>query len=786
MPQVAVKELLPPLAGEHAAASIQAQPPFTTPLALNVCRDYLNRRDRTASRPGLMTFAPAPSSHACRMLGVGYFKLADKYDHWNDTFNYSTMAYTALTNYTTSTLPTVSDGVAWTATTARSFALPSGATTDFDSSAAYMLGITIVPYAGSHGATYRILTNSTNYATCHYVKFTIDNDGDWTVNLYERSAGVDGAAVATASGSLGAVYPIELEVKVASGTTTVYLNRTSIASGAMTGGSSFGIAMEADSTYRAQIDRVSLQYYRTTLFDLGRPRMFGIWNGVLYCDSFVGHFAAVSTNLRFATDRNLSHAVFGQKVYIADGSEAVLASGTDGVVSSGGTQFDSASYTDWTLLLSNSTGTDTYFGNFAVVIGNESYVVTARTIDKLTISGATDGSGQTWKLVRCAKVYDPVAGTVTYWSTSGGAGNFSPTGAAILTTHGGRIYAGGFATDFNEIRACTIGNPLDWIHGTEAGDAFTLSASDKYGIIQGGVRAMLSAGSDVLLIGTATAMFRQIGDPTSGGQLLAVSNTLGAAGAGAMCFGEATEKVYVLTPNDGIYAMQINCPSCNLVRLSGKSVPKEMQDIPLSTPPAMVFDVEHREVVISLTPKAASAAAMPVPVHWAFDVDNNAYYRRTHGSNNYNPLVSVWYPGTSGDDNCVVHGTYGGALLRIHDRAENDCGTTITNYVLLGPFMLGRGGIGGGSLDYLAFNFDVNSGAATWYAYVGRSASEALTNALADSYVATGTIPAGSTPDVDFPVMNGSGYGVVKIVGGSRWFAMESTIATIADMGVLR
>ena len=89
------------------------------------------------------------------MLGVGYFKFSDKYDHWYDTFNYSTMAYTALTNYTTSTLPSTNDGVAWTATTARSFALPSVATVDFDSSAAYMIGITIAPYAGSHGAVYR-------------------------------------------------------------------------------------------------------------------------------------------------------------------------------------------------------------------------------------------------------------------------------------------------------------------------------------------------------------------------------------------------------------------------------------------------------------------------------------------------------------------------------------------------------------------------------------------------------------------------------------------------------
>ncbi|MCK8404177.1 hypothetical protein LXA53_17625, partial [Erwinia amylovora] len=55
-----------------------------------------------------------------------------------------------------------------------------------------------------------------------------------------------------------------------------------------------------------------------------------------------------------ASDRQLTAADRGQKLYIADCSESI-ASGTDGVFTSNNS-FDSATYTDWTTILEGSTG----------------------------------------------------------------------------------------------------------------------------------------------------------------------------------------------------------------------------------------------------------------------------------------------------------------------------------------------------------------------------------------------------------------------------------------------
>ena len=398
MSQTLSKQLRFAFKGINRSFAYQSGPEFTAVDALNVVpRDTGVRRLRGGSRPGLALFAAKGSSHPVRCTWTGHFVTGDKWDYDEDVFDAPSMSnYSALTNYTTSTTPSITHRVAYAETTARSFVVRTP--TDFNSSAAYRISLTIVPYGGSHGATYRVITNATNYATCHYVYFTIDADGDWTVNLYNRSAGVDGAAVATASGSDGVAMLGDLEVEVSGGVTTVYWRKTSIVSASLSGGSTFGVAMEP-GTNRAVLKRVSVQYYHVNDFDRNRPRTLVVQNGKLYRDTWIGYLSDASVLRTFANDRKIFVGQYGNTALFNDRSEPI-ASGIDGTLGSG--SFDDAAGTNWSTLFSGKKVQD-YVVHITSATGAGTYSILAVSSTTITISGGSTATPCTWRIERSPK-----------------------------------------------------------------------------------------------------------------------------------------------------------------------------------------------------------------------------------------------------------------------------------------------------------------------------------------------------------------------------------------------
>ena len=878
MPQTRQSNALFPLGGINRSTAIQALPPYTTIDALNVSpRDVEELRDRGGSRAGMAMFAPRVSSHPVQMHAVVTLSTNDKWDFREELFADSLSHRSAMTNFTTAAVPDVDGILAHATGTAKSFVFPTPA--DFNASAAYLIGLTVVPYEAAHGASYVIVTNATNFATCHYVRFTIDADGDWTAAIIDRAAGVD-STIATASGSDGAAMVGELEAEVTvAGVTNVYWRGTLIVTGSLSGGSAFGIGLEPGAN-RAQISRARIQFYHSTDFDRQRPRTIIVQNGKLCRETWIGHLVAADVLRTLAADRPLTCAQYGNELFIADYSEVIL-SGRDGTLGSG--TFDAPSVADfatalaavnvkdyvleilssgedtdvgagmysirralsgnlvirggttatncrWRILRSPKvcdlyeldqpplfSGTDgvtsgndftsTAIGSFASYFANRDmgmYVIeflsgglpiaehdiVGAGVNKLILSSVDDATGITFRCVhrnrlgewRAARV--PVEGG--YPTTDADTLGSVPVGCAVVVANGGRMLLGVDSLNPNLFYASALDDPYDFAFGVGDGDAFKSSGSDVAGKIQGSITAIIPAGEDTTIIGTTTSVLRIIGEVTANGQMVAASHVVGLISQFGWCHSEKLREVYALT-TQGLGVIAVDCPTCEVIQLSSKIVPKELRQInPAQTHIAMAFDVSNRLAEIALTPIASSAAVMPQPSHWIFDPATKGLFRKQYAANSHSPTTAIWYPGVSADEKCIVFGTFGGDLFKVSYQSENDCGQAISNFVFIGPIKLGRGGAEGGSLDMIAFDMASYSGALTYRVYLGRSADEAVKNALAGVYAWEGAIAAGATPDTcDRPKLS-DGYAVVKLIGGPRPWAMESIPMHITSHGGLR
>jgi len=207
-----ILDLAFPFAGVNRSLAFQKQGPYTCYDALNVRpRESFQTRTRGGSRPGLMKFAPTTDSLPVRLLDTVRVKTNDKFDVWRDSFRTPSMShYSTLTGFT-STVPTISRGMAQAPTTARSFVVPTPGS--FNSSAKYRLGIEIVPYLGSHGGTYELVlgeASTPNYTACSLLRFTVTSAGAITAALITRAGaqGTGGTATLDLNGATTGTFDL--------------------------------------------------------------------------------------------------------------------------------------------------------------------------------------------------------------------------------------------------------------------------------------------------------------------------------------------------------------------------------------------------------------------------------------------------------------------------------------------------------------------------------------------------------------------------------------------------
>lgn len=862
-----VLEIQPPLAGLQRSTAYQSQPPFTTYDALNVWpRDPDQGRARMGTRAGLSLITPGPAEAPWRLFETILVKTNDRFAYWADSFQHASLDHWTLPSELTGAVrPTLAGGKAYADSGTAAVAIP--AQTGFDATARFRFGIFLCPKSGEYGGTYRLyfgMATGNDTDDSFRLNFTIDADGDWSAQFVERVSGVDSNISTAATGDDLASIEGWLTVEVHGTSAKAYWRGTLIKTvtlGSAVDGTKPAMAFALlPGAKRAQVDQVSLEYYKTSDFDMLRPVLVASQNGLLYRDGFRGELTRSIATRTLASDRRITGADWGglkflndrsepilsggdgtlgsgtfsaasvasmatalaaynledlvlvilsetgrgtyvitaassgltitggvsatnakwwitrsPKIYdpVADG-EAILASGTDGAIT-GGNTFDSATYTDWNVPFAGKLAAATLAKYSLEILSGSTvtarYSISSVSTGTLGISAASDGTGLTWRIVRNDKLI--------LWRATSGRGTV-PVGCTAIARHMGSIYLAGDPVEPNEWYKSRNGDPYDWyFEDTDEGAATKGSNGEAY-VIRDAVVGMIPYADRYMLFGCRSSFWRLSGDVTAGGSISAIDYTAGMASSTAWCHGENAGQVFVLSPDQGLLATQIDCPTCELVRLSRDSIPRELINIPADVEISMVYDVRNRGVIITLTPMVASEGVMPVPTHWFFDTVTRGYFPMQFADKGHNPVSLLWYPGAGAEDRYVLAAGFNGDVLRFTWTAENDCGNAIAAYVTLGPMMLGQAGIGGGSVADIWANLTADSADVTWSLYVGKRAEDAVRNSVAT----TGTFRAGVIRHAQ-PRRSGGAWALKLSGSGLRW-CFESIGAQIEPLGMLR
>ena len=290
----------------------------------------------------------------------------------------------------------------------------------------------------------------------------------------------------------------------------------------------------------------------------------------------------------------------------------------------------------------------------------------------------------------------------------------TPLGCKIITRYRGRICLIGNPANMGF--GAFVGNPFDWDFGkptsntARAIELWPASAGD----IPDEITAAIPASDDYLLIGTTDTLFRLAGDPANGGVLQNLSRSLGIISPTAWCFGPGGEIVFLsragikISPaGGGGYPQDI----------SELKLPDELKNIdPRSFDALMAYDAPDGVAHLYLSGKNPRATR-----HYCLDWFGNCLWPVDLHGDIYPRVLCVYSTGDAADS-CVLHGTFGGQLLRYRRTYENDMGRTMSEFVDYGPFGLG----GGPGLEGMVLSLDVTldpeSGPVQWNLFIAPTA----------------------------------------------------------------
>ncbi len=227
------------------------------------------------------------------------------------------------------------------------------------------------------------------------------------------------------------------------------------------------------------------------------------------------------------------------------------------------------------------------------------------------------------------------------------------------------------------------------------------------------------------------------GDPAFGGSLDALSRTIGIVGPNAWCIGPSGELVFL--SKSGIYAVH---PGGNKypTALSEKPLPAELKSIDSNVLNVQLeYDVADRGIHIFLSPDSSNTR-----VHWWFDMDNFAFWPLTLSSD-HEPTATCTLNATAIEESGLVLGGRDGKLRRFSHLAGNDCGTTFSSYVIIGPIPLAPDSLVGRLLSMDAV-LATDSADVTWALQVALTYELCATASSSDTGTWSGGLNATNRP----------------------------------------
>ena len=441
-------------------------------------------------------------------------------------------------------------------------------------------------------------------------------------------------------------------------------------------------------------------------------------NGTLYSDKTNSVMASVSSSVKFTDDKTLLSAEHDQKLYIADYAPTVV-EGTDGTLSSTGTVLTATGVADWTALgidtglhaiyLSNIGGDSTVFGTYAIASVSSGSIT-------LVSPGAAVNGACSYKLFVCPKYYDPTLDNISFWIATVGT---VPMNCPIIARYRSRIVLAGDIDAPHLWYMSRSDNPLDWDYSQSDVSRAVAGQDSDSGAIGDTITAVIPFSVDYLVFGCHSSLWVLSGDPANGGSINNLSYTVNILSSTSWCYGPNSEIIFLAS--NGLYSLSYSSDTgIAASSLSQDVLPRDFFDIDTTLNDiSMAFDVRNYGVHIFITSKGDFRQTY----YW-FDWKTQTFWPAALQSE-HDPFVTLNRTSYVASEENVVLGCRDGYIRQFDNAELTDDGSTITNYVKIGPIRLGNG-YNEGMLTELLGTLGTGSGDVTWSVYVGKTAQEAL------------------------------------------------------------
>jgi hypothetical protein len=270
--------------------------------------------------------------------------------------------------------------------------------------------------------------------------------------------------------------------------------------------------------------------------------------------------------------------------------------------------------------------------------------------------------------------------------------NTVPTGCTCCCIYRDRLVLAGPAHLWYMSRQ---GYPGDWMYGADPGDAGrAVSATNSFSGSPGKpITALIPHGNDCMIFGSADELWILRGDPTYGGTLTALDNTVGVLGPNAWCSVPGFGAVFLAA--DGLYIIPNTCSGIPQP-LTWIDLPEELRNVdPTASAISLEYDPDHHGVSVSITPLSTGvgqhwwihypALIPPVP---GVQVERQSFWPVVFGDDEMQPTSMYRYDGSPGSTQHCFVGCRDGGVRYFDDSATDDDGEAIVSSVSIGPFRI--------------------------------------------------------------------------------------------------
>jgi hypothetical protein len=395
----------------------------------------------------------------------------------------------------------------------------------------------------------------------------------------------------------------------------------------------------------------------------------------------------------------------------------------------------------------------------------------ASTTPPLNFTGVVESSANNQKLYMVDgthyRVYQPIVNTVSDWTATAGAmpTDSSSNAARLITTWRGRTVLSGLLEDAQNWFMSAVSDPTDFDYSPDETTPTQAVAGNnsRLGFIGDIVTALMAYNDDTMFFGGNQSIWMMRGDPMAGGELDAVTHSIGVCWGRAFC-SDPRGVIYFMSNTGSIYAM---APGGMPEKLS-TPIDRLLQDIDTGAVNVRLEWNERYKGLHVFTTTLEEATQTDTHLFW--EMPNNAWHRDVFKNKRHNPLASCVIDGNTPFDRVVLIGGWDGFVRSFDPDAEDDDGYDIESEVWLGPLLTKN--FDEVMLKYLQPILATGSGDLNWAVHAGKTAEEALSSTA----VLSGKWEAGRNFS---DLVRRAGHAIfVRLYSTNRW-AIEGVRASL-------